>query len=210
MFQEPIHFMQDNIQQRRVRCWTCSMATTPSSIRRWPSITACRRSTGDNDTLGAGRQCRQIWPRRHPAHGGVHDRNIRRACAPARSSAATGWCRRCWASACRRRRRWCPNCPAMNPRPTCRSARCWPSITRIPFCAGCHQRFDSFGLAFEGYGPVGDARTKDLAGRPVDASATYPGRRRRRRRGGPARPSSSDHRQDNFVDNLAASCWPMR
>ena len=44
-----------------------------------------------------------------------------------------------------------------------------------PFCAGCHLRFDSFGLAFEGYGPVGDARTKDLAGRPIDASVTYPG-----------------------------------
>ena len=53
-----------------------------------------------------------------------------------------------------------------------------------PFCAGCHLRFDSFGLAFEGYGPVGDARTKDLAGRPIDASATYPGRRRGRRPGG--------------------------
>ena len=44
-----------------------------------------------------------------------------------------------------------------------------------PVCAACHARFDSFGLAFEGYGPVGDARTKDLAGRPVDTSVTYPG-----------------------------------
>jgi hypothetical protein len=44
-----------------------------------------------------------------------------------------------------------------------------------PYCAGCHLRFDSFGLAFEGYGPVGDLRTKDLAGRPIDASATFPG-----------------------------------
>ncbi|MFL6448056.1 MAG: DUF1592 domain-containing protein [Bryobacteraceae bacterium] len=42
-------------------------------------------------------------------------------------------------------------------------------------CAGCYARFDSFGLAFEGYGPVGDARTKDLAGRPIDATVTYPG-----------------------------------
>jgi hypothetical protein len=42
-------------------------------------------------------------------------------------------------------------------------------------CAGCHARFDSFGLAFEGYGPVGDARTRDLAGRPIDANVTYPG-----------------------------------
>jgi hypothetical protein len=44
-----------------------------------------------------------------------------------------------------------------------------------PVCAACHSKFDSFGLAFEGYGPVGDARTKDLAGRPVDTNVTYPG-----------------------------------
>ncbi len=44
-----------------------------------------------------------------------------------------------------------------------------------PLCAGCHSRFDSFGLAFEGYGPVGDTRTTDLAGRPVDTAVTYPG-----------------------------------
>ncbi|MBS0266012.1 MAG: DUF1592 domain-containing protein, partial [Planctomycetes bacterium] len=41
-------------------------------------------------------------------------------------------------------------------------------------CAGCHQRFDSFGLAFEGYGPVGERREKDLGGKPVDAAAVYP------------------------------------
>ena len=44
-----------------------------------------------------------------------------------------------------------------------------------PACASCHARFDSFGLAFEGYGPVGETRTKDLAGRPVDTQATFPG-----------------------------------
>jgi hypothetical protein len=44
-----------------------------------------------------------------------------------------------------------------------------------PVCATCHVKFDSFGLAFEGYGPVGDARTKDLAGRPVDTAVTYLG-----------------------------------
>jgi Protein of unknown function (DUF1592)/Protein of unknown function (DUF1588)/Protein of unknown function (DUF1587)/Protein of unknown function (DUF1585)/Protein of unknown function (DUF1595) len=42
-------------------------------------------------------------------------------------------------------------------------------------CASCHARFDSLGLAFEGYGPVGERRTKDLAGRPVDSQATFPG-----------------------------------
>jgi hypothetical protein len=41
-------------------------------------------------------------------------------------------------------------------------------------CASCHARFDTFGLAFEGYGPVGEARAADLAGRPIDAKASFP------------------------------------
>src|SRR5258705_14022932 len=44
----------------------------------------------------------------------------------------------------------------------------------VEVCAACHAKFDSFGLAFEGYGPVGGARTKDLAGRAVNTGATYP------------------------------------
>ena len=44
-----------------------------------------------------------------------------------------------------------------------------------PNCAVCHARFDSMGLVFEGYGPTGERREKDLAGRPVDAHATFPG-----------------------------------
>jgi hypothetical protein len=43
-----------------------------------------------------------------------------------------------------------------------------------PACASCHARFDVFGLTFEGYGPIGDKRTKDLAGRAVDTHATFP------------------------------------
>ena len=42
-------------------------------------------------------------------------------------------------------------------------------------CASCHARFDVFGLSFEGYGMVGEARTKDLAGRAVDTKAVFPG-----------------------------------
>lgn len=44
-----------------------------------------------------------------------------------------------------------------------------------PSCAGCHARFDSFGLAFEKFDPVGKRRTHDLGGRTVDAKATFPG-----------------------------------
>lgn len=45
----------------------------------------------------------------------------------------------------------------------------------VPLCAACHARIDSFGLAFEGYGPVGNSRTVDLAGRAVDTAVAYPG-----------------------------------
>ncbi|MGO9918666.1 MAG: DUF1592 domain-containing protein [Isosphaeraceae bacterium] len=41
-------------------------------------------------------------------------------------------------------------------------------------CAACHRRFDSIGLAFEGYGPIGERRQRDLGGRPVLARATFP------------------------------------
>jgi hypothetical protein len=41
-------------------------------------------------------------------------------------------------------------------------------------CAACHARFDSFGLVFEGYGPIGERRAIDLAGRAVDVRAAFP------------------------------------
>ena len=70
-----------------------------------------------------------------------------------------------------------------------------------PFCAACHQRFDSFGLAYEGYGPIGDVRTKDLAGRPVDTAVTYPGGINGVGFEG-LRDFIRDHRQDQFLNNL--------
>jgi hypothetical protein len=41
-------------------------------------------------------------------------------------------------------------------------------------CAGCHQRFDSMGLVFEGFGPVGETRALDLSGHPVQTAAVFP------------------------------------
>ncbi|HLJ91665.1 MAG TPA: DUF1592 domain-containing protein [Gemmataceae bacterium] len=70
-----------------------------------------------------------------------------------------------------------------------------------PACAGCHQRFDSIGLAFEGYGPVGERRTLDLGGRPVDAKATYPDGNERTGLEGLHR-YLSEKRQKEFVENL--------
>ena len=71
----------------------------------------------------------------------------------------------------------------------------------VPFCANCHQRFDSFGLAYEGYGPIGEARTEDLAGRPVDTAVVYPGGVEGVGFEG-LRSFIKDHRQDQFIDNL--------
>jgi len=70
-----------------------------------------------------------------------------------------------------------------------------------PFCASCHERFDSFGLVFEGYGPVGAKRDKDLAGRPIDASAVFPGGVEAVGVAG-LKNFIRSSRQDNFVDNL--------
>ena len=44
-----------------------------------------------------------------------------------------------------------------------------------PACAGCHARFDSYGLVFEGFGPTGEIRDKDFGGKLVDARAPFPG-----------------------------------
>ncbi len=71
-----------------------------------------------------------------------------------------------------------------------------------PACSGCHARFDVYGLAFEGYGPVGEARTKDLANRPVDASATLPGDVQVTGLAG-VQSFIREHRQKDFEDNLS-------
>jgi len=68
-------------------------------------------------------------------------------------------------------------------------------------CAGCHQRFDSIGLVFEGFGPIGERRDRDLGGRPVDASATFPDGSEGTGLDG-LRRYLSERRQDEFVDNL--------
>ncbi|WP_230263791.1 DUF1592 domain-containing protein [Stieleria sp. JC731] len=41
-------------------------------------------------------------------------------------------------------------------------------------CSGCHEKFDSVGLVFEGFGPIGERRENDLAGNPVDVLAEFP------------------------------------
>jgi hypothetical protein len=68
-------------------------------------------------------------------------------------------------------------------------------------CAGCHARFDSIGLAFEGYDPVGELRTRDFGGRPVDTRATFPGGSEGSGLDG-LRRYLREHRQEEFLDNF--------
>jgi hypothetical protein len=70
-----------------------------------------------------------------------------------------------------------------------------------PACAACHARFDSFGLAFEGYGPVGEKREKDLGGRPVQTAAEFPGGVQGSGLDG-VRSFILEHRQKDFTDNF--------
>ncbi|MEO5769521.1 MAG: DUF1592 domain-containing protein [Polyangia bacterium] len=43
-----------------------------------------------------------------------------------------------------------------------------------PPCSGCHVGFDPYGLALENYDGIGQYRTADEMGRPIDASVTLP------------------------------------
>src|SRR5262249_14824170 len=67
--------------------------------------------------------------------------------------------------------------------------------------SACHERFDSLGLVFEGYGPVGERRARDLGNRLVDAKAAFPDGSKGEGPDG-LREYIRSHRQRDFVDNL--------
>ena len=76
-----------------------------------------------------------------------------------------------------------------------------------PGCAACHARFDSFGLAFEGYGPIGERRSKDLAGRPVDTRRFFPAAARAPDSRA-CKPTSASIARKTSSTISAANCWP--
>jgi hypothetical protein len=70
-------------------------------------------------------------------------------------------------------------------------------------CAGCHAKFDAFGLVFEGYGAIGERREKDFAGRPVQTDAEFPGGGKGTGLAG-LRDNLHAHRETQFIDNLTS------
>ena len=75
-------------------------------------------------------------------------------------------------------------------------------------CAGCHDRFDSIGVAFEGFGPIGERRTVDLGGRPVETVATLPDGVEREGVSG-LHDYLRKHRQDEFIGDPPATVPPF-
>ncbi|GAB5441152.1 MAG: DUF1592 domain-containing protein [Fuerstiella sp.] len=71
----------------------------------------------------------------------------------------------------------------------------------LPACAVCHDRFDSVGVVFESYGPVGERRDVDLGDRPVDTAAVFPDGVERRGVDG-LRDYLQQHRRADFVRQL--------
>lgn len=68
-------------------------------------------------------------------------------------------------------------------------------------CAGCHDRFDSIGLTLEGFGPVGERRELDLGDRPVSTDALFPDQVERQGTAG-LRQYIDQQRRSDYVDNL--------
>src|SRR5262249_5099470 len=68
-------------------------------------------------------------------------------------------------------------------------------------CAACHRRFDSVGLVFENFGPVGELRREDLGGHAVQPVATFPDGTEGDGMPG-LRAYVRDKRQNDFVENL--------
>jgi hypothetical protein len=73
-------------------------------------------------------------------------------------------------------------------------------------CAACHRRFDSIGLVFEDYGPIGERRSKDLGGRPIDNRAVFPDDIERRGLDG-LRSYLTEKRRDEFLANFSSKLF---
>ena len=69
-------------------------------------------------------------------------------------------------------------------------------------CAVCHVRFDAVGLAFEGYGAIGERRKLDFGGKPVQTTAEFPNGSKGDGVDG-LRTYLHEIRQEDFLDNLS-------
>ena len=158
------------------RCSISCTRTTRSSIPCWRSTTACRSRrrpdriewvrVDDADAYGRGGLAADggvsDQERAGPAHQSGEARLLGGAARAGRAdSAAAGGRAR---TAARR-----------SEAGRSAAARDAGAASRRSELCGLPRAVRFVRLVFEGYGPIGERRDKDLAGRPVDARATFPG-----------------------------------
>ena len=201
MFEEPVRFIEDVIRNDRSvldLLYGNYTFVNPVLAKHYgmPEVDGRRRR------LGARGRCAPLRPRRPAADGRLPDpERARPAHQPGEARLLGG---------APRARRDDPAAAAGRARTAARrgeagsaaARRAGASIAQNPACAACHARFDSFGLAFEGYGPIGETRTKDLAGHPVDTQAVFPGGSQGAGFDG-VQAYIREHRQKDFIDNLS-------
>ncbi len=208
MFQEPIRFVADTIARdgsvldllygnytfvNPPLAKHYGMPDVPGDVNNWVRVN------------NAG----QVWPRRHPAHGRVHDCEFTRPAHQPGQARQLGGAEGAGHSACRRPRRWCPNCQKTDPRPTCRSAKCWRRTALGPVCASCHARFDPSAWLLRATARWEAPAPPIWRAAPVDTPATFPGGVEGNGGAGPAGPSSGTTVRISSLRISAVSCWPM-
>ncbi len=77
-------------------------------------------------------------------------------------------------------------------------------------CASCHNKFDSFGLVFEGYGPVGEVRSRGSRGPSHRNLGRLPRRQRTCRPRRTAQVTCAPGRNPSSSRTSAARCSPTR
>ena len=199
MFQEPIRLMEDVIHNDRsvldLLYGDYTFVNPPLAMHYgMPQVTG--------DGLGAGRQCRELSARRSAADGGVPDRELARVAHQSGEARLLGGEAGAGRSDSSASAGGAGIAQRTNRNRICRFATSWRNIARIRCARRVMRASILSGLAFEGYGPVGEARTKDLAGRPIDIHAVFPGGSSGAGLEG-VRTYIREHRQAEFVDNLS-------
>ena len=207
MFEEPVRFFVDVIRNDRSvldLLYGNYTFVNPVLARHYgmPEV------TGGADTLGPRRRRAPLRPRRPAADGGLPDaERARPADQPGEARLLGGP---------PRARRDDPAAAADRPRAaarrgearTCRCATCWPGTAPTRSAPAATRA--STRSAWRSKATARSARraTKDLAGRPVDTGATFPGGSAGRRLRGRRKPTSASTARTISSTTSAASCWP--
>ncbi len=212
MFDEPVRFFTD-LATRGARSSTVSTATTPSSIgpsrgtTGLPFPEARPRTTPGSGSTGRASMAAGAAPdvglpdeerprtADEPGQAGL----LRRQAAPWRTHPRSAAGR--------------PRTPRRRVEEAERPLReALAKHREIASCGAATSGSTSLGLVFEGYGPVGERRSVDLGGRPVDAHARFPDGGDGNGLAGPTKPSAIAGSRTSWITSTASPDlrpWPL-